>query len=99
MYLDGEGVPKDYKESLKWFRLAAGQGLADEQKHLGLMYALGTGIPKDNALAYTWWNIAGANSQDVEHNRDILTGKMSQDEIAKAQELTKQYIKDNPDVY
>ena len=46
-----------------------------------------------------WWNIAGANGQDVEENMGILTGKMSQDEIAKAQEMTRQYIKDHPDVY
>jgi len=46
-----------------------------------------------------WTNIAGANGYDVEKNREIITGEMSQDEIAKAQELTRQYIKDHPDVY
>jgi len=46
-----------------------------------------------------WWNIAGANGQDVEENMGILTDLMSQADIAKAQEKTTQYIKDNPGVY
>jgi len=25
MYADGQGVPRDYKEAVKWFRLAADQ--------------------------------------------------------------------------
>ena len=102
MYANGFGVPKDDKEAVKWFRLAADQGLANAQYMLGLGYALGIGLPKDNLLAYMWYNIAGANGANgdkVEKNMGILTGKMSQDEIAKAQEMTRQYIKDHPDVY
>ena len=34
MYLDGEGVPLDYKMAVKWFRLAAEQGNADAQNNL-----------------------------------------------------------------
>jgi len=63
------------------------------------MYGNGRGVPKDNLLAYMWWNIAGANGYDVEGNMGIISGNMSQDEIAKAQEMTRQHIKDNPDVY
>jgi hypothetical protein len=46
-----------------------------------------------------WTNIAGANGYDVEKNREIITGEMSQADIAKAQEKTTQYIKDHPGVY
>ena len=99
MYSLGEGVPKDQKEAVKWYRLAADQGDAKAQYNLGAMYGNGTGVPKDNLLAYMWWNIAAANGQDVEKNMGIISGKMSQDEIAKAQEMTRQYIKDHPDVY
>ena len=80
-------------------QVLAEQGLAFAQYNLGLMYATGEGVPKDNLLAYMWWNIAGANGYDVEKNMGIITGKMSQADIAKAQELTGQYIKDHPDVY
>ena len=29
MYINGEGVPQDYQEALKWYSLAAEQGHAD----------------------------------------------------------------------
>ena len=29
MYYNGEGVPQDYKEAVKWYRLAAERGFAD----------------------------------------------------------------------
>ena len=51
------------------------------------------------ALRYKWVNIAGANGHDVEKLGEILTGLMSQADIAKAQEETTQYIKDHPSVY
>ena len=37
----GLGVPVDYAEALKWYRLAAEQGLAHAQGNLGRMYAAG----------------------------------------------------------
>ena len=38
MYGNGEGVPQDYKEAVKWYRLAAEQGVAAAQYNLGGMY-------------------------------------------------------------
>ena len=43
MCANGIGVPKNDAEAVKWFRLAAEQGLARAQHNLGLMYANGTG--------------------------------------------------------
>ncbi len=34
MYYNGEGVPKDYKEAVKWYRKAADQGIAHAQHNL-----------------------------------------------------------------
>jgi len=31
MYEKGEGIPQDYQEAIKWYRLAAEQGNADAQ--------------------------------------------------------------------
>ena len=39
MYANGQGVPQDYREAVKWFRLAADQGMAGAQNALGGMYA------------------------------------------------------------
>ena len=57
-YEDGLGVPQDYAEAAKWFRLAAEQGLADAQNNLGLMYGNGLGVPRDYAEAVKWHGLA-----------------------------------------
>ena len=51
MYYAGQGVPPDYAEARKWYRLAADQGNADAQTILGLMYHFGQGVPQDYAEA------------------------------------------------
>ena len=38
MYRKGQGVTKDFREALTWYRKAAEQGLADAQYSLGWMY-------------------------------------------------------------
>ncbi len=58
-YEEGLGVPQDYKEAFKWFRLAAEQGFADGQCCLGDMYYEGEGVPHDYAEAIKWWKLAG----------------------------------------
>ena len=37
MYYSGRGVVQDHEEAVKWFRLAADQGLASAQRNLALM--------------------------------------------------------------
>jgi TPR repeat protein len=39
MYADGDGVPENGAEAVKWFRKAAAQGDADAQYNLGVMHA------------------------------------------------------------
>ncbi len=34
MYYDGEGVPKDYQEAAKWYRMAAEEGDAFAPKRI-----------------------------------------------------------------
>jgi uncharacterized protein len=43
MYDRGKGVPQNYGEAAKWFRLASDQGDALAQTALGFMYANGQG--------------------------------------------------------
>ena len=47
MYDNGRGVLQDYKEAVKWYRLAAEQGNANAQYNLGVMYDNGEGVPQD----------------------------------------------------
>ncbi len=58
MYDRGEGVPQDYVEAMKWYRLAAAQGHADAQHNLALMYDRGEGVPQDYAEAVKWYRRA-----------------------------------------
>ena len=52
MYANGEGVPKDSAEAVKWYELAARLGdNATAQYNLGVMYSNGTGVPKNNIIA------------------------------------------------
>ena len=50
-YYNGLGVPQDYCEAMKWFRLAASHGFASAQSSLGVGYVLGHGVPQDYAEA------------------------------------------------
>ena len=55
MYYDGEGVPKKYKEAVKWFQKAAEQGHAEAQGMLGFLYYSGEGLPQDYVEAMKWY--------------------------------------------
>jgi TPR repeat protein len=49
MYEEGQDLPKDTTEALKWYRKAAEQGNATAQTNLGAAYANGQGVPQDDA--------------------------------------------------
>ena len=53
-YQYGEGVPQDYKEALRWYRLAAEQGMAEAQYHLASMHATGKGVLSRLGLMEKW---------------------------------------------
>jgi len=40
IYSKGQGVPQDYKEAVKWYRLSAEQGVAQAQYNLGVWLIL-----------------------------------------------------------
>ncbi len=58
MYNSGRGVPQDDAEAVRWYRLAAEQGLALAQYSLGVRYASGQGVPQDHAEAVRWFRLA-----------------------------------------
>ena len=91
MYVDGKGVPQDYKEAVKWYRLAADQGEASAQSNLGYMYSNGHGVLQDNVMAHMWYNIGSANSSGNSGiNRDIIAKKMTPADISKAQAMARE---------
>lgn len=99
MYHKGVDVPQDYTETVKWYRKAAEQGHADAQYFLGAMYGTGQGVPQDSVLAYMWLTLAASRfsaSEGEKRGRTVLNGeiiasKMTPEQIAEAQRLTREW--------
>ena len=67
---EGQGVPQDYAEAVKWVRMAAEQGHAEAQADLGRMYVVGRGVPQDYAEAVKWVRMA-AEQGDAEAQANL----------------------------
>ena len=86
---NGEGVPEDDAEAVRWYRMAAEQGLAPAQFILGLMYANGEGVPQNYVRAYAWFNLAAAQGYEgAVSAKAAVEGLMTAAQIAEAQELS-----------
>ena len=88
-YDNGIGVPENDKTTVKWYTKAAEQGLAEAQYTLGLMYANGDGVLSSNVKAYMWYNLAAFNGdEDASKNKDIISKRMTNEQIGRAQDLS-----------
>ncbi|HWA43314.1 MAG TPA: SEL1-like repeat protein [Hypericibacter adhaerens] len=58
LYMQGDGVPKDYAEAQRLLRLAADGGVSWAMKDLGDIYAQGLGVSKDIEEARRWYQKA-----------------------------------------
>ena len=58
IYDTGSGVPFDYTEGYRWFRLSAEGGYAPAQAKMGLMLLYGWQEPRDAAAAAHWYELA-----------------------------------------
>ena len=65
MYENGQGVQQNPKKAVKWYRLAADQGLPDAQNGLGLMYKRGLGVLQDHEEAVKWYQLAADQGYSV----------------------------------
>ena len=94
--LGDKGLPVDATEAAKWYRRAAEQNYADAQLQLGAMYEWGQGVPKDDVEAYKWSNLAqsqltGRWSDAAGQRLARLEQRMTREEIAEAQELSREF--------
>ena len=97
LYAEGQGVEQDIKKAFVWFSKAADQGYAKAQYYLGVMYANGQGVEGNFVNGYAWLNIAASNGeQDAKNSLPQLVKLMTPEQIAKAQELSKEMVKKNP---
>jgi TPR repeat protein len=94
MYFQGQEIPQDYKEAVKWLTKAAEQGNAEAQFNLGVMYAKGEGVPQDDKEAAKWYTKAAEQGDaEAQYNlgrRMYYEGKgVTQDYKEAAKWLTK----------
>ncbi len=71
MYDNGQGVLQDYAEAVKWYRLAADQGMLRHNPILGHVRE-GQGVPQDYAEAVKWYRLA-ADQGDAERNTILVS--------------------------
>ena len=63
-YERGKGVPQNYEQALKWYRLSAEQGYAHAQYFLGGMLAAGKGVKADFVEGTKWLGLAAEQGYD-----------------------------------
>jgi TPR repeat protein len=96
MYDNGQGVPQDDAEAVRWYRKAAGQGDPSAQYNLGLMYAAGQGVPQDYVEAHMWLNLAASRAAGDDQKkfadlRELFAKKMTAQQIAEAQRRAREW--------
>jgi len=86
MYDQGEGVPPDYADPMKLFRLAADQGDAKAQLYLDTMYYNGEGVPQDFVEAYAWISVSATGGAAVAVKyRDLDADKLTPEQLSQGQ--------------
>jgi hypothetical protein len=89
----------DYARALRLARPLAETGDAQAQYNLGLSYARGEGTETDDVSAHMWFNLAAAgfpafdsrNRAAVTRSRDAIASRMSNEQIAEAQRLAREW--------
>ena len=89
-------VAGSYDRAFKGFAKLSSRGSFVSQYHLGLMYLKGMGALQDYCYAHLWFNIASSQG----HNKariqlEKITGKMTIQQIAKAQKLARAWVEKN----
>jgi hypothetical protein len=90
------GLPKDFVQAEKWYRLAAEQGEPFAQASLGILYGFGKGIPKDVVQAYMWYELgasltASGDRQTIVEMRDNLAMEMTPQQLAEAKQRARNW--------
>ncbi len=92
LYLDGQGVPLDLDQAVKWFNRSAEQGYDKAQLNLGALYSVGKGVKRDYVQAYKWLNIcASTGNAKCVAQRDLVAKKLNGSKLASAQHLASEW--------
>lgn len=87
-YHEGDDIPNNVRESMRWFILAARQGNAQAQYYLGRAYCSGEGVPKDIESAYAWLSRSAAQGyKKAAEWQSIIMREMPSEQIDEANRL------------
>ena len=92
LHENGQGVPKDSREAVRWFSRAAKGGSPDAQCQLGIHLLEGAGVPRDYAKAREWFESAARrNNSEAQYQlfQMALDGKCPLSESEPRQWLEK----------
>ena len=67
-YYNGDGVERDYREAVKWYRKAAEQGNIYAQNNLGSCYYYGNGVLQDYEEAVKWYQESARQGMSIAQN-------------------------------
>ncbi|MDB9803882.1 tetratricopeptide repeat protein, partial [Amylibacter sp.] len=68
LYANGDGIPKNEIEAIRWFSMAAKQGYSHSQYNLARMYEVGAGTTTNLTEAIKWYQLAA----DQGHRDSLL---------------------------
>jgi hypothetical protein len=73
LYAKGQGVTKDYAQSVDWWRKSAAQGNADAQFKLAVVYHTGEGVSQDEVAALANATLAARNGdkENIDYRNEI----------------------------
>jgi uncharacterized protein len=96
LYFFGKGVTQDYAEAAKWYKVPAEKGSTYAQYLLGYLYEDGKGVRQDAIQAQMWSNLtayqlSGEEGERIGKVRDFIASKLAPDQLAKAQELARNW--------
>jgi putative methionine-R-sulfoxide reductase with GAF domain len=91
---NGEGVPQDDAQAMRWFVRAAEQGYIDAQATSGAYYWAGRGVHKDLSKAYFWSTVAlNQGDSSMESRLQGLALQMTPAQMAAAQSQADDWLR------
>lgn len=94
IYAQGQGVPADHEQAVRWFWEAANEGYTSAQYSLGMAHAGGLGVPQNLVRGLMWLNLAleDRNSHmafrlQIVSMAALLKKSMTPEQVAEAREL------------
>jgi len=93
-YHNGEEVPQNDAQAVRWFLRAAEQGHVTAQATLGAYYWAGRGVPPDLSKAYVWSALALAQGDENSKSRlEGLASQMTRAQVSAARQQAEVWLR------